>query len=106
MQQFTKNNEPRGIIFSKTRQSAFAIYRWINDNPKFEEVGVKAHYLIGTGHNSEFQHMTQVKQKCEVYFQIFFTSQLYRAGIPNPLLQPPTDRGLFGTGLYERQASV
>lgn len=61
MQQFTKSNEPRGIIFSKTRQSAFAIYRWINDNPKFEEVGVKAHYLIGTGHNSEFQHMTQVK---------------------------------------------
>ncbi|XP_026530147.1 interferon-induced helicase C domain-containing protein 1-like [Notechis scutatus] len=63
MQQFTKNNEPRGIIFSKTRQSAFAIYRWINDNPKFEEVGVKAHYLIGTGHNSEFQHMTQNEQK-------------------------------------------
>ncbi|KAG8124998.1 hypothetical protein E2320_020370, partial [Naja naja] len=52
MQQFTKNNEPRGIIFSKTRQSAFAIYQWIKDNPKFEEVGVKAHYLIGTGHNS------------------------------------------------------
>ncbi|ETE70526.1 Interferon-induced helicase C domain-containing protein 1, partial [Ophiophagus hannah] len=63
MQQFTKNNEPRGIIFSKTRQSAFAIYQWINDNPKFEEVGVKAHYLIGTGHNSEFQHMTQNEQK-------------------------------------------
>ncbi|XP_039208707.1 interferon-induced helicase C domain-containing protein 1 isoform X1 [Crotalus tigris] len=63
MQQFTKSNEPRGIIFSKTRQSAFAIYRWINDNPKFEEVGVKAHYLIGTGHNSEFQHMTQNEQK-------------------------------------------
>uniref|UniRef100_A0A8C6VKD4 RNA helicase n=1 Tax=Naja naja TaxID=35670 RepID=A0A8C6VKD4_NAJNA len=63
MQQFTKNNEPRGIIFSKTRQSAFAIYQWIKDNPKFEEVGVKAHYLIGTGHNSEFQHMTQIEQK-------------------------------------------
>ncbi|XP_013909575.1 PREDICTED: interferon-induced helicase C domain-containing protein 1 [Thamnophis sirtalis] len=63
MQQFTKNNEPRGIIFSKTRQSAFAISQWINDNPKFEEVGVKAHYLIGTGHNSEFQHMTQNEQK-------------------------------------------
>ncbi|XP_070587746.1 interferon-induced helicase C domain-containing protein 1 isoform X2 [Erythrolamprus reginae] len=63
MQQFTKSNESRGIIFAKTRQSAFAIYRWINDNPKFEEIGVKAHYLIGTGHNSEFQHMTQNEQK-------------------------------------------
>ncbi|KAM6467514.1 interferon-induced helicase C domain-containing protein 1 [Liasis olivaceus] len=63
MQQFTKTNEPRGIIFSKTRQSAFAIYQWIKDNPKFEEVGVKAHYLIGAGHNSEFKPMTQNEQK-------------------------------------------
>ncbi|XP_063174361.1 interferon-induced helicase C domain-containing protein 1 isoform X2 [Candoia aspera] len=63
MQQFTKTNQPRGIIFSKTRQSVFAIYRWINDNPKFEEVGVKAHYLIGAGHNSEFKPMTQNEQK-------------------------------------------
>lgn len=85
MQQFTKSNEPRGIIFSKTRQSAFAIYRWINDNPKFEEVGVKAHYLIGTGHNSEFQHMTQVKQKCKVGCQNFFAFQFCKA---EPLQNP------------------
>nr|XP_056717258.1 interferon-induced helicase C domain-containing protein 1 [Euleptes europaea] len=63
MVEFSKTAEPRGIIFTKTRQSAYALYRWIKDNPKFEEAGVKAHYLIGAGHNSEFKPMTQNEQK-------------------------------------------
>lgn len=62
MEEFNKIFEPRGIIFTKTRQSAYALYQWIKENPKFEEVGVKAHYLIGAGHNSEFKPMTQVKK--------------------------------------------
>ncbi|XP_013816237.2 interferon-induced helicase C domain-containing protein 1 isoform X1 [Apteryx mantelli] len=63
MEEFTKTNEPRGIIFTKTRQSAFALLQWIKDNPKFEEVGIKAHYLIGAGHNSETKPMTQNEQR-------------------------------------------
>ncbi|NWR92473.1 IFIH1 protein, partial [Furnarius figulus] len=63
MEEFTKTEEPRGIIFTKTRQSAFALFQWIQDNPKFEEVGIKAHYLIGSGHNSEMKHMTQNEQR-------------------------------------------
>uniref|UniRef100_A0A8C2TXU5 RNA helicase n=1 Tax=Coturnix japonica TaxID=93934 RepID=A0A8C2TXU5_COTJA len=63
MEEFTKTEESRGIIFTKTRQSAFALYHWIKDNPKFEEVGIKAHYLIGAGHNSETKPMTQNEQK-------------------------------------------
>ncbi|NXU00015.1 IFIH1 protein, partial [Buphagus erythrorhynchus] len=50
MEEFTKTKEPRGIIFTKTRLSAFALFQWIKDNPKFEEVGIRAHYLIGCGH--------------------------------------------------------
>uniref|UniRef100_A0A8C3CXC5 RNA helicase n=1 Tax=Cairina moschata TaxID=8855 RepID=A0A8C3CXC5_CAIMO len=61
MEEFTKTKEPRGIIFTKTRQSAFALFQWIMDNPKFEEVGIKAHYLIGAGHNSETKPMTQAR---------------------------------------------
>ncbi|XP_067994854.1 interferon-induced helicase C domain-containing protein 1 isoform X2 [Melanerpes formicivorus] len=63
MEEFTKTEEPRGIIFTKTRLSAFALFQWIKDNPKFEEVGIKAHYLIGAGHNSETKHMTQNAQR-------------------------------------------
>ena len=62
MEEFAKTDKARGIIFTKTRQSAFALYQWIKENPKFEEAGVKARYLIGAGHNSEFKPMTQVKK--------------------------------------------
>nr|XP_054492654.1 interferon-induced helicase C domain-containing protein 1 isoform X2 [Agelaius phoeniceus] len=61
MEEFTKTEEPRGIIFTKTRLSAFALYQWIKDNPKFEEVGIKAHHLIGSGHKSEMKPMTQAR---------------------------------------------
>ncbi|NXM17052.1 IFIH1 protein, partial [Ploceus nigricollis] len=63
MEEFTKTEEPRGIIFTKTRLSAFALFQWIKDNPKFEEVGIKAHYLIGSGHKSEMKPMTQNEQR-------------------------------------------
>ncbi|KAL9848233.1 interferon-induced helicase C domain-containing protein 1 isoform 2-T2 [Geothlypis trichas] len=63
MEEFTKIEEPRGIIFTKTRLSAFALFQWIKDNPKFEEVGIKAHYLIGSGHKSEMKPMTQNEQR-------------------------------------------
>ncbi|NWH30192.1 IFIH1 protein, partial [Chloropsis hardwickii] len=63
MEEFTKTGEPRGIIFTKTRLSAFALFQWIKDNPKFEEVGIRAHYLIGSGHKSEMKPMTQNEQK-------------------------------------------
>ncbi|XP_030133237.4 interferon-induced helicase C domain-containing protein 1 isoform X1 [Taeniopygia guttata] len=63
MEEFTKTEEPRGIVFTKTRLSAFALFQWIKDNPKFEEVGIKAHYLIGSGHKSEMKPMTQNEQR-------------------------------------------
>ncbi|NXO81211.1 IFIH1 protein, partial [Sitta europaea] len=63
MEEFTKTEEPRGIIFTKTRLSAFALFQWIKDNPKFEEVGIRAHYLIGSGHKSETKPMTQNEQR-------------------------------------------
>ncbi|KAM8806956.1 interferon-induced helicase C domain-containing protein 1 [Eudromia elegans] len=63
MEEFTKTDEPRGIIFTRTRQSASALLQWITDNKKFEEVGIKAQYLIGAGHNSETKPMTQNEQR-------------------------------------------
>ncbi|XP_040331136.1 interferon-induced helicase C domain-containing protein 1 isoform X3 [Herpailurus yagouaroundi] len=62
MEQYTRTEESaRGIIFTKTRQSAYALSQWITENKKFSEVGVKAHHLIGAGHSSEFKPMTQAR---------------------------------------------
>lgn len=63
LEQFTKSEESsRGIIFTKTRQSTYALSQWITENEKLAEVGVKAHHLIGAGHSSEVKPMTQVQQ--------------------------------------------
>ncbi|XP_058520546.1 interferon-induced helicase C domain-containing protein 1 isoform X2 [Ochotona princeps] len=62
MEQYTRTEgSARGIIFTKTRQSAYALSQWITENEKFAEVGVKAHHLIGAGHSSEFKPMTQAR---------------------------------------------
>lgn len=71
MEEFTKIEEPRGIIFTKTRLSAFALFQWIKDNPKFEEVGIRAHYLIGAGHKSEMKPMTQVQNHARWYYLLY-----------------------------------
>lgn len=64
LEQFTRSEESsRGIIFTKTRQSTYALSQWIMENEKFAEVGVKAHHLIGAGHSSEVKPMTQTEQK-------------------------------------------
>lgn len=69
MEQYTRTEESaRGIIFTKTRQSAYALSQWITENKKFAEVGVKAHHLIGAGHSSEFKPMTQVKTSFYISF--------------------------------------
>ncbi|XP_041487541.1 interferon-induced helicase C domain-containing protein 1 [Microtus oregoni] len=64
LEQFTKSEESsRGIIFTKTRQSTYALSQWITENAKLAEVGIKAHHLIGAGHSSEVKPMTQNEQK-------------------------------------------
>ncbi|KAM4859368.1 interferon-induced helicase C domain-containing protein 1 isoform 1-T1 [Thomomys bottae] len=64
LEQYTRTVKSiRGIIFTKTRQSTYALSQWISENEKFAEVGVIAHHLTGAGHSSEFKPMTQNEQK-------------------------------------------
>uniref|UniRef100_A0A8C5R5K7 RNA helicase n=1 Tax=Leptobrachium leishanense TaxID=445787 RepID=A0A8C5R5K7_9ANUR len=63
MMEFTRKYNARGIIFTKTRQSAVALHEWIDGNEKFREVGVRPHYLIGAGSNSDFKAMTPNEQR-------------------------------------------
>ncbi|XP_075036849.1 interferon-induced helicase C domain-containing protein 1 isoform X2 [Mixophyes fleayi] len=67
MEEFTRNSKARGIIFTKTRQSAVALCQWVADNEKFREVGVRATYLIGAGSNSDFKSMTQNEQRKAIH---------------------------------------
>nr|AYN78121.1 melanoma differentiation-associated protein 5 [Pimephales promelas] len=63
LKEFSTREVARGIIFTKTRLSAQALCQWIQENPKFDEVGVSASYLIGGGDQSVVKPMTAAEQK-------------------------------------------
>uniref|UniRef100_A0A8B9KD13 RNA helicase n=1 Tax=Astyanax mexicanus TaxID=7994 RepID=A0A8B9KD13_ASTMX len=63
LKEFTTREKARGIIFTQTRLSAIALSQWIQENPKFEDVGVKASHLIGGGDQSVVKPMTSAEQK-------------------------------------------
>lgn len=63
LKEFSTREKARGIIFTQTRLSAIALCQWIEENPKFDEVGVRASYLIGGGDQSVVKPMTAAEQK-------------------------------------------
>lgn len=63
LQEFSSRDEARGIIFTKTRRSAIALSQWIQENPKFADIGVKAAYVIGGGDQSNVKPMTTAEQR-------------------------------------------
>ncbi|KAM9850762.1 interferon-induced helicase C domain-containing protein 1 [Aulostomus maculatus] len=63
LQEFSGRKEARGIIFTKTRRSAIALSQWIQENPKFADIGVKASHFIGGGDQSVVKPMTTAEQK-------------------------------------------
>lgn len=60
LQEFSTRKAARGIIFTKTRRSAIALSQWIQENPKFADIGVKASHVIGGGDQSVVKPMTAV----------------------------------------------
>lgn len=63
LHEFSSRDEARGIIFTKTRRSAIALSQWIQENPKFADIGVKASHVIGGGDQSNVKPMTAAEQK-------------------------------------------
>ncbi|ERE68438.1 putative ATP-dependent RNA helicase DHX58 [Cricetulus griseus] len=78
LKQFESPNHPRGIIFTRTRQSAYFLLLWLWQQPCLQNVNIKAQMLIGAGNTSQSTHMTQKDQQ-EVI-------QEFRDGIVNLLV--------------------
>lgn len=53
----------QGIIFTKTRQSAHALYGWIKNCEQLKGPDIRAKCLTGAGVSSLTKHMTQVSWK-------------------------------------------
>ncbi|XP_068923780.1 ATP-dependent RNA helicase DHX58 isoform X2 [Petaurus breviceps papuanus] len=77
-EQFSTLGPSRGIIFTRTRQSAHALLLWLQEQPRLRQLGIRAQVLTGAGHSSQTTHMTQREQQ-EVI-------QRFRAGTLNLLV--------------------
>lgn len=61
--QFGSPGSPRGIIFTRTRQSAHSLLLWLQQQPGLQTVDIRAQMLIGAGNSSQIPHMTQRDQQ-------------------------------------------
>lgn len=55
----------RGIIFTKTRQSAHSLLSWLQDTATLSGQHIRAAVLTGTGYSNQTKHMTQVSRGWE-----------------------------------------
>ncbi|XP_006832713.1 PREDICTED: probable ATP-dependent RNA helicase DHX58 [Chrysochloris asiatica] len=61
--QFGGPNSSRGIIFTRTRQSAHSLLLWLQQQPGLQNLDIRAQILIGAGSNNQSPHMTQSDQQ-------------------------------------------
>lgn len=61
--QFGDPGNPRGIVFTCTRQSAHALLLWLRQQPGLQTVDIRAQFLIGAGNSSRSTTMTQRDQQ-------------------------------------------
>ncbi|XP_062968434.1 ATP-dependent RNA helicase DHX58 [Cynocephalus volans] len=61
--QFGSPDSPRGIIFTRTRQSAYSLLLWLQQQPSLQRLDIKAQLMIGAGNSSQSTHMTQRDQQ-------------------------------------------
>ncbi|XP_072795422.1 ATP-dependent RNA helicase DHX58 isoform X1 [Vicugna pacos] len=61
--QFRSPDSPRGIIFTRTRQSAHSLLLWLQQQPGLQTVDIRAQLLIGAGNNSQSTQITQMTQR-------------------------------------------
>ncbi|XP_058416977.1 ATP-dependent RNA helicase DHX58 isoform X4 [Diceros bicornis minor] len=61
--QFGSSESPRGIIFTRTRQSTHSLLLWLQHQPGLQTVDIRAQLLTGAGNSSQSTHMTQREQQ-------------------------------------------
>ncbi|KAM8818989.1 ATP-dependent RNA helicase DHX58 [Rhynchonycteris naso] len=62
-EQFGSPGNPRGIIFTCTRQSAHSLLLWLQQQPNLQTVDIRPQLLIGAGNSSQNARMTQRDQQ-------------------------------------------
>lgn len=58
---FQPQGSSRGIVFTKTRQSAHSLLSWLQDAAELSGQHIRAAVLTGAGYSNQTKHMTQVR---------------------------------------------
>ncbi|XP_062451556.1 ATP-dependent RNA helicase DHX58 [Rhea pennata] len=62
-EQFQSPGTSRGIVFTKTRQSAHSLHSWLKDTASLHGLDIRAAVLTGAGYSNQTKHMTQNEQQ-------------------------------------------
>ncbi|KAM6164759.1 ATP-dependent RNA helicase DHX58 [Rhynchocyon petersi] len=106
-EQFGNPNNPRGIIFTSTRQSAHHLLLWIQQQPGLQPVDIRAQMLIGAGNSSQSTHMTQsVQQEVIQNFRVGTLNLLVATSVAEEGLDIPHCNVVVRYGLLTNEISM
>ncbi|XP_014814593.1 PREDICTED: LOW QUALITY PROTEIN: probable ATP-dependent RNA helicase DHX58 [Calidris pugnax] len=80
----------RGIVFTKTRQSAHSLLSWLQDTAALNGQHIRAAVLTGAGYSNQTRHMTQneqqdvIKQFREGTLNLLFSTSVAEEGLDIP----------------------
>ncbi|NXM80084.1 DHX58 helicase, partial [Oenanthe oenanthe] len=100
----------RGIVFTKTRQSAHSLFSWLQTTATLHGQHIRAAVLTGAGYSNQTRHMTQneqqnvIKQFREGVLNLLFSTSVAEEGLDIPECNIVVRYGLMTNEISMMQA--
>ncbi|NXR10769.1 DHX58 helicase, partial [Semnornis frantzii] len=107
---FQPHGTSRGIVFTKTRQSAHSLLSWLQDTAVLRGQHIRAAVLTGAGHSNQTKPMTQndqqdiIKQFREGALNLLFSTSVAEEGLDIPECNIVVRYGLMTNEIAMMQA--
>ncbi|XP_025032771.1 probable ATP-dependent RNA helicase DHX58 isoform X2 [Python bivittatus] len=108
--QFQELKSSRGIVFTRTRQSAYSLHQWVLDNQALCKLGIKTDVLIGASSSNQTTHMTQQEQQDVIHrfrkgaLNLLFSTSVAEEGLDIPECNIVVRYGLMTNEIAMMQA--
>ncbi|NXV15947.1 DHX58 helicase, partial [Cepphus grylle] len=107
---FQPAGDSRGIVFTKTRQSAHSLLSWLQDTAALRGQHIRAAVLTGAGYSNQTRHMTQNEQQDviklfrEGALNLLFSTSVAEEGLDIPQCNIVVRYGLMTNEIAMMQA--
>ncbi|NXV49279.1 DHX58 helicase, partial [Uria aalge] len=107
---FQPPGDSRGIVFTKTRQSAHSLLSWLQDTAALRGQHIRAAVLTGAGYSNQTRHMTQNEQQDviklfrEGALNLLFSTSVAEEGLDIPQCNIVVRYGLMTNEIAMMQA--